>query len=344
MWTPVGAARMVDVSAKDVTVREATATGRVPTTAEVIALLRARRPAQGRRAGGRPDRRDRGRQADPGPDPAVPPGRDARRSRSISSWSPTTVVITATVRTADRTGVEMEALTCVTAAGLALYDMVKAVDRSAELTDVRLCTRPVAVAGEWDTRRRADGRRRGAVITCSNRSAAGQRADDSGALLADDCRRLGLSGAGARRWCPTTSRPSGPRSGGACGGGARLVLTTGGTGLTPTDVTPEAVTPLLERQIPGIAERMRAAERRPGADRGAVAGRRRHHRRCPGRHAAGLTRRRARRAGGARAAGRPRTRSAGRRRPSTGVACDRDEVRQGPDRRGRGHAARRGRA
>jgi molybdenum cofactor synthesis domain-containing protein len=45
----------------------------------------------------------------------------------------------------------------------------------------------------------------------------------------------------------------------ACGDGARLVLTTGGTGLTPTDVTPEAVTPLLDRQIPGIAERVRAA-------------------------------------------------------------------------------------
>ena len=45
----------------------------------------------------------------------------------------------------------------------------------------------------------------------------------------------------------------------AVAGGARLVLTTGGTGVTPTDVTPEAVSPLLERQIPGIAERLRAA-------------------------------------------------------------------------------------
>jgi cyclic pyranopterin monophosphate synthase len=59
------------------------------------------------------------------------------------------VAITATVRTADRTGVEMEALTSVTAAGLALYDMVKAVDRSAVLTDVRLLRKTGGRRGEW---------------------------------------------------------------------------------------------------------------------------------------------------------------------------------------------------
>jgi cyclic pyranopterin phosphate synthase len=59
------------------------------------------------------------------------------------------VVITATTRTADRTGVEMEALTSVVAAGLALYDMVKAVDRSARLTDVRLLAKTGGRSGTW---------------------------------------------------------------------------------------------------------------------------------------------------------------------------------------------------
>ncbi|MEO6885815.1 MAG: cyclic pyranopterin monophosphate synthase MoaC, partial [Jatrophihabitantaceae bacterium] len=59
------------------------------------------------------------------------------------------VLITATTRTADRTGVEMEALTAVVVAGLALYDMVKAVDRSAELTEVRLQTKAGGRSGEW---------------------------------------------------------------------------------------------------------------------------------------------------------------------------------------------------
>jgi cyclic pyranopterin monophosphate synthase len=59
------------------------------------------------------------------------------------------VLITATTRTADRTGVEMEALTAVTVAGLALYDMVKAVDRSARLTDVRLLEKSGGRSGTW---------------------------------------------------------------------------------------------------------------------------------------------------------------------------------------------------
>ena len=63
--------------------------------------------------------------------------------------SDTHIDITATTRTADRTGVEMEALTSVVGAGLALYDMVKAVDRGARLTDVRLLAKDGGRSGEW---------------------------------------------------------------------------------------------------------------------------------------------------------------------------------------------------
>jgi cyclic pyranopterin phosphate synthase len=59
------------------------------------------------------------------------------------------VTITASTRTADRTGVEMEALTAVVVAGLALYDMVKAVDRGAMLTDVRLLSKDGGRTGSW---------------------------------------------------------------------------------------------------------------------------------------------------------------------------------------------------
>ena len=59
------------------------------------------------------------------------------------------VAITATVRTADRTGVEMEALTCVSVAGLALIDMVKAVDPAAVITDVRVETKTGGASGDW---------------------------------------------------------------------------------------------------------------------------------------------------------------------------------------------------
>jgi molybdenum cofactor synthesis domain-containing protein len=101
---------------------------------------------------------------------------------------------------------------------------------------------------------------RTAVITCSNRSASGQRADDSGDLLVD-----ALTGAGhevvLRRIVPDDVEEIRSAVNDALAAGARAVLTTGGTGLTPTDVTPEAVGPLLEREIPGVAEALRAVAR-----------------------------------------------------------------------------------
>lgn len=99
-----------------------------------------------------------------------------------------------------------------------------------------------------------------AVITCSNRSASGERPDDSGAMIAD-----GLGTAGheivLRTIVPDDIEAIRVAIRDAMAAGAAAVLTTGGTGLTPTDVTPEAVRPLLDREIPGIAEALRAAAR-----------------------------------------------------------------------------------
>ncbi len=99
-----------------------------------------------------------------------------------------------------------------------------------------------------------------AVVTCSNRSAAGERPDDSGELLAE---LLGGAGhhVGFRRVVPDDVDAIRAAVADAVRGGAAAVLTTGGTGLTPTDVTPEAIRPLLEREIPGIAEALRLATR-----------------------------------------------------------------------------------
>jgi molybdenum cofactor synthesis domain-containing protein len=99
-----------------------------------------------------------------------------------------------------------------------------------------------------------------AVITCSNRSAAGDRSDESGELLA----RLVLDAGhevGLRRIVPDEVAAIRAAVREAVHAGAAVVLTTGGTGLTPTDVTPEAVMPLLDREIPGVAETLRAMYR-----------------------------------------------------------------------------------
>jgi molybdenum cofactor synthesis domain-containing protein len=99
-----------------------------------------------------------------------------------------------------------------------------------------------------------------AVITCSNRSASGARPDDSGELLASLLEAAGHDVV-LRRIVPDDVAAIRNAVSEAVELGASAVLTTGGTGLTPTDVTPEAVEPLLERAVPGIAEALRAVSR-----------------------------------------------------------------------------------
>ena len=100
-----------------------------------------------------------------------------------------------------------------------------------------------------------------AVLTISDRGAAGKRADTSGDAIVAWAARLGLTVA-ARAMVPDESdRIAAALIGWADDGAADVILTTGGTGLAPRDVTPEATRAVLEREAPGVAEAMRAAAR-----------------------------------------------------------------------------------
>jgi len=101
---------------------------------------------------------------------------------------------------------------------------------------------------------------RATVVTASNRGARGEREDTSGQLLADGLRALGCA-VGPVVVVPdeVPAIQSALRS--ALADGVDLVVTTGGTGVTPTDVTPEATRPLLDREVPGIAEAIRLVPR-----------------------------------------------------------------------------------
>jgi molybdenum cofactor synthesis domain-containing protein len=98
------------------------------------------------------------------------------------------------------------------------------------------------------------------IITCSNRSASGERADESGELLASL-----LTDAGheivLRTIVPDDVFRIRDAVDNARAHGASAVISTGGTGLTPTDVTPEAIRPMLHREIPGLSEAIRMAGR-----------------------------------------------------------------------------------
>jgi cyclic pyranopterin phosphate synthase len=143
-----GHARMVDVSAKDVTVREARASGRVLLSAEAIAALRAGEVPKGdalavaRIAGIQAAKRT----------PDLVPLCHPIAIHAVTvdlQVADNAVEISATVRTADRTGVEMEALTSVTVAALALIDMVKAIDPAAVISDVRVDEKTGGKTGAW---------------------------------------------------------------------------------------------------------------------------------------------------------------------------------------------------
>jgi cyclic pyranopterin phosphate synthase len=132
-----GAARMVDVSGTDVTARTATASGKVLVSAEVVELLRGEGVPKGDALG---VARVAGIMAAKRTPDLVP----LCHPLAISGVTvDLTVVddgvsITATVKTTDRTGVEMEALTAVSVAALTVIDMVKAVDKAAVITDVQV--------------------------------------------------------------------------------------------------------------------------------------------------------------------------------------------------------------
>jgi cyclic pyranopterin monophosphate synthase len=143
-----GSARMVDVSGKEITVRTATATGRVLVSKEVIALLRSGGVPKGdalavaRIAGIAAAKRT----------PDLIPLCHPLAIHGVTvdlDVNDDHVAISATVRTADRTGVEMEALTCVAVAALALVDMVKAVDPATVIEDIALQEKTGGRKGHW---------------------------------------------------------------------------------------------------------------------------------------------------------------------------------------------------
>jgi cyclic pyranopterin monophosphate synthase len=143
-----GAARMVDVSAKPVTAREATAAGRVLVSPEVVALLRGTGVPKGDAVAVARIAGIAGAKRTPDLVPLCHP--IALHGVTVDiQVADDGVDITATARTADRTGVEMEALTSVTVAGLTMIDMVKAVDPRASITDVRLLRKSGGKSGEW---------------------------------------------------------------------------------------------------------------------------------------------------------------------------------------------------
>lgn len=143
-----GAARMVDVSEKDVTARTARARGRVLVSAQVIELLRGEGMPKGDALATARIAGIMGAKRTPELIPLCHP-LSVSGVKVDLSLTDDAVEITATVKTTDRTGVEMEALTAVSIAALTVVDMIKAVDKAAVISDIRVEEKTGGKSGDW---------------------------------------------------------------------------------------------------------------------------------------------------------------------------------------------------
>jgi cyclic pyranopterin monophosphate synthase len=177
------------------------------------------------------------------------------------------VTVRAEVRVTARTGVEMEALTAASVAALTLYDMAKALQRDIVIDGIRLIEKAGGRSGNYaadaapaavhaETPASAD--HEAVVVTCSNRSAAGERDDTSGPALVERLSAAGFDVAPEARIVPDDEAAIAVLLTALADAGHRLVVTTGGTGLSPTDVTPAATRRVIDREAPGLAELMRS--------------------------------------------------------------------------------------
>jgi cyclic pyranopterin phosphate synthase len=266
---PDGAPRMVDVGAKPVTARRAVATATVRMRPDTLGTLLDGGGPKGdalvtaRLAGiaGAKRTADLIPLCHPLPldrvDVEITPDRDAG-----------TLQVTAEARATARTGVEMEALTAASVAALTLYDMAKGLQRDIVIEQVELLEKEggasgtyrapaevVASAGDVEAAHEA------AVVTCSNRAAAGEREDTSGPAVVSALNDAGFDVAPEALVVADDADLIASTLAELADAGHRLVVTTGGTGLTPTDVTPGATRHVIDRELPGLAELMRAAGR-----------------------------------------------------------------------------------
>ncbi|MBW3612650.1 MAG: bifunctional molybdenum cofactor biosynthesis protein MoaC/MoaB [Chloroflexi bacterium] len=260
-----GAPRMVDVGEKPVTARRAVAGAVVRMRPDVLAQLL---DAGGPKGDALVTARLAGIGAAKRTADLIPLCHPLPLDRVDVELSPErttgTVEIRAEARATARTGVEMEALTAASVAALTLYDMAKALQRDIVIERVELLEKSGGRSGDW--RREAEpvpasepARHMAVVVTCSNRSAAGQREDASGPVLVERLRAEGYDAAPEPIVVPDEVSRITALLAGLADAGHRLILTTGGTGLAPTDVTPNATRRVIEREAPGLAELMRSA-------------------------------------------------------------------------------------
>jgi cyclic pyranopterin phosphate synthase len=163
------------------------------------------------------------------------------------------IIVTVEVHTIYKTGVEVEAMHGASVTALTMYDMLKPLDKEIEISTIKLVNKK---GGKTDFKDSLTKSLRCAVIVCSDSISAGDKEDRAGKVILQKLKQYNLT-TGLYEIIPDEGEVIQSKVKQLVEEQYNLVLFTGGTGLSPRDVTPEAITPLLDRAIPGIMEAAR---------------------------------------------------------------------------------------
>ena len=163
------------------------------------------------------------------------------------------IFITVEVHSIYKTGVEVEAMHGAAITALTIYDMLKPIDKGVEISTIRLENKK---GGKTDFKDQVSDNLKSAVIVCSDGVFHGKKKDSSGQKIVEKLAKLNMKAA-FHKIIPDEFNLIQETVKKLCEEDYNLILITGGTGLSPRDVTPDAIRPLLDREIPGIMEAAR---------------------------------------------------------------------------------------
>lgn len=162
------------------------------------------------------------------------------------------IFISVEVHTVYKTGVEVEAMHGASITALTMYDMLKPIDRNVQISSIKLISK---TGGKSDIATNNIENIKAAVIVCSDSVSEGKAEDRSGRAILEKLKKFNINA--SYEVIPDDAGQVRGKTNSLMDQGYRLILFTGGTGLSPRDITPDVIGPLIDREIPGIMETAR---------------------------------------------------------------------------------------
>ena len=162
------------------------------------------------------------------------------------------IVISVEVHTVYKTGVEVEAMHGASITALTMYDMLKPIDKNVQISSIKLISK---TGGKSDAAANGTENIKTAVIVCSDSISQGKAEDRSGKAILEKLKKYHINA--SYEIIPDDAAQVSSKTNALIDQGCRLILYTGGTGLSPRDVTPDVIGPMIDRPIPGIMEAAR---------------------------------------------------------------------------------------